>query len=85
MAAPVCEGKNLPRAYPEKGANAIHGLFKTAEEIKAYVEQFSHPFLGQSTAQINWIGGGGAFNMTADGCEAVMDIRMVPGLDTAWC
>lgn len=77
------KGKTCHGAYPEKGANAIHGLFKTAGEIKAYVEQFSHPFLGRSTAQINWIGGGGAFNMTADGCEAVMDIRMVPGLDTA--
>lgn len=76
------KGKTCHGAYPERGANAIHGLFQAAGEIKDYVEQFSHPFLGQSTAQINWIGGGGAFNMTADSCEAVMDIRMVPGLDT---
>lgn len=75
------KGKTCHGAYPERGANAVHGLFRLAEKIRDYVEQFSHPFLGQSTAQINWISGGGAFNMTADSCEAVMDIRMVPGLD----
>lgn len=73
-------GKTSHGAYPETGANAVEGLFLLAEEIKAYAESFSHPFLGASTAQLNWIAGGGAFNMTADACEAVMDIRMVPGL-----
>ena len=76
----LVRGKTCHGAYPEKGANAIHGAVRLAREIKAYTEQFTHPFLGSSTAQLNWIKGGQAFNMAADSCEAVMDIRMVPGL-----
>ncbi len=67
-------------AYPEKGVNAIHYLFRLADKLKDYVSNFRHPVLGASTAQVNWISGGAAYNMTADLCQAVLDIRMTPGL-----
>lgn len=76
------KGKTGHGAYPEKGVNAIHYLYRLAEEIKAYVYGFQNPVLGSATAQIDMINGGVAPNMTADLCEAVMDIRMVPGLTT---
>lgn len=73
-------GKTSHGAYPKDGVNAIHYLYMLAQDIIRYVESFVHPLLGSSTAQIDQICGGIAPNMTADSCEAVLDIRMIPGL-----
>lgn len=78
----IVRGKTGHGAYPEKGVNAILYMYRIAEDIKNYVYGFYHPLLGTATAQIDMIQGGIAPNMTADLCEAVMDIRMVPGLTT---
>lgn len=78
----IVRGKTGHGAYPEKGVNAIHYMYRIAEDIKNYVYGFCHPLLGTATAQVDMIQGGIAPNMTADLCEAVMDIRMVPGLTT---
>lgn len=75
-------GQTSHGAYPEKGVNAIHCFYTLAERIVEYVSGFSHPVLGRATAQIDMIRGGMAPNMTADLCEGVLDIRMVPGLTT---
>ena len=76
------KGKTGHGAYPEKGVNAIHYAYRLGEALIRYVYGFSHPLLGTSTAQIDQIRGGVAPNMTADSCEAVLDIRMTPGLTT---
>lgn len=67
-------------AYPERGVNAIHYLCRLTDQLKDYVSDFRHSVLGSSTAQVNWISGGDAYNMTADRCQGVMDVRMTPGL-----
>ncbi len=67
-------------AYPEAGVNAIFCAVEIGKKTKAFVEQFSHPLLGRSTAQITMIEGGIANNMTPDRCRLVMDIRMTPGI-----
>lgn len=74
------KGRTSHGAYPQEGINAIHCLYELAQELVGYVESFRSPLLGGSTAQIDLIQGGVAPNMTADSCEAVLDIRMVPGL-----
>lgn len=73
-------GKTSHGAYPEQGVNAVEQAVALAMELKAYVEQFSHPVLGASTAQITEISGGIAPNMTPDSCRVLLDIRMTPGL-----
>lgn len=73
-------GKTGHGAYPEQGANAIHFLYQLSKELQTYVESHEHSLLGASTLQINQIQGGIVPNMTADSCEAVLDIRMVPSL-----
>ncbi len=73
-------GKTSHGAYPGQGCNAVEQLVSLAGEIKAYVENFTHPLLGASTAQITQITGGVAPNMTPDNCRILMDIRMTPGL-----
>lgn len=78
----IVKGKTGHGAYPEKGVNAIHYAYRLADGLIKYVYGFSYPALGTSTAQIDMISGGVAPNMTADTCEAVMDIRMTPGLTT---
>ena len=74
------KGRTSHGAYPQEGINAIHCMYDLTRELTAYVESFGSPLLGGSTAQIDLIQGGVAPNMTADICEAVLDIRMVPGL-----
>lgn len=74
------KGKTGHGAYPEQGVNAIHFLYEMAKELRVYIEGFGHYLLGDSTLQINQIQGGIVPNMTADNCEAVLDIRMVPSL-----
>ncbi len=76
------KGKTGHGAYPEAGVNAIHYAYQLAMSIKDYVYSFSNSILGTATAQIDMIKGGTVPNMTADNCELVMDIRMVPGLST---
>lgn len=74
------KGKTGHGAYPEKGINAIERLYALTERLRRYVLDFSHPYLGRSTMQINKIEGGIAANMTADTCRAILDIRMTPPL-----
>lgn len=74
------KGKTSHGAYPKEGANAVSCAARLADQVKAYVETFSHDILGTSTAQITMIQGGVANNMTPDFCRVVMDVRMVPGL-----
>jgi len=75
------KGKTSHGAYPQEGINAIDYGIQIANALGEYVKSFSNEILGDSTAQITIInGGGGAWNMTPDLCRICMDIRMVPGL-----
>lgn len=73
-------GKTSHGAYPEQGCNAVEHLMSLAVQIKDYVNKFTHPLLGASTAQVTQVSGGVAPNMTPDSCRILMDIRMTPGL-----
>ena len=73
-------GKTSHGAYPERGINAIEEGYSFVGKLKSYIEAFTHELLGSSSCQINIINGGIVPNMTADSCEMIMDIRVVPGL-----
>lgn len=74
-------GKTSHGAYPEEGMNAIQYGYEAAYQLIKYLEQYHHPILGGTTAQITMIEGGIAPNMTPDLCRLLMDIRIVPNLD----
>ena len=73
------QGVTSHGAYPAEGINAVEYAIRAATEIKKYVEDITHPFLGNATAQITVIKGGIVPNMTPDAAELTMDIRTVPG------
>ncbi len=73
-------GRTSHSAYPARGTNAVqHGL-ELCQGLRAFVHGFSHPLLGEATAEITGIRGGVASNMIPDACEITMDIRLTPGL-----
>lgn len=77
------KGKTSHGAYPERGINAIEEAYAFVAKLKSYVESFKHELLLTSTCQINLVSGGIVPNMTADSCEMILDIRVVPGLTLA--
>lgn len=73
-------GKTSHGAYPHEGINAIQFGIEICRELKFFVQQFTHPLLKESTAEITSLNGGIAPNMIPDSCEIIMDIRMSPDL-----
>lgn len=73
-------GKTSHGAYPKEGINSIQYLFEICRELKEFICQFTHPLLGESTAEITFSKGGVAPNMIPDYCEMTMDIRFTKEL-----
>lgn len=76
----IVYGKTSHGAYPGEGMNAIQYGYEAAYQLIKYLEQYHHPILGGTTAQITMIEGGISPNMTPDLCRLLMDIRIVPNL-----
>lgn len=68
-------------AYPERGVNAIEGLYAFSRALKREIEGGQHPLLGGATATLTILKGGVKANMVPDRAEAVMDVRTLPGTD----
>jgi succinyl-diaminopimelate desuccinylase len=68
-------------SYPWQGANALEYGFRALTELKDFVVSFSHPVLGNATAQITMGNGGIAPNMVPDDASFLLDMRTVPGID----
>lgn len=65
----------------EGGVNAIHALMAGLERLKSFAFDLpAHPLLDGPTLSLNRIQGGSANNMTPEYCEAVVDIRLPPGV-----
>ena len=73
-------GKTSHGAYPEQGCSAVEHGWQIVHRLKAWVETFSHPLLGSSTANVTQISGGTAPNMIPETCTVLMDIRVTPGV-----
>ncbi len=77
----TAEGRTSHGAYPERGVNAVEGLYECTRRLKRAFEGGSHPLLGAATATLTRIEGGVKANMVPDRAEAVMDVRTLPGTD----
>jgi acetylornithine deacetylase/succinyl-diaminopimelate desuccinylase family protein len=80
-------GKTAHAANPQMGINAIHNLIKIVNRILEIPDKFNwsartHPLVGPPTIGISVIKGGIQRNMVPDYCSAVVDRRIVPGLET---
>jgi len=78
----LVHGKSSHGSQPELGINAIEKLYELIEHIKPIIltgEMDS--LLGKSSLAINKIQGGKRVNITADFCEAEVDIRTLPSLN----
>ena len=73
-------GKQAHAMEPAKGVNAIHAMarFLTALE-RLDLRHTTHPILGGPTFNAGLVRGGIAPNAVPADCEAVIDIRYVPG------
>lgn len=75
-------GKSSHGSTPQLGINAIEKLFELTEEIRSLVcTDETDELLGKSSFALNRINGGTKTNITADYCEAEIDIRTIPSLD----
>lgn len=74
-------GRTSHGAYPDRGVNAIDGLYGFVSQLKGMLSGGSHRLLGSATATLTKIAGGVKANMVPDSAEAVMDIRTLPGAD----
>jgi acetylornithine deacetylase/succinyl-diaminopimelate desuccinylase-like protein len=78
-------GKAVHASAPERGENAIYAMTSAIERIRTEVipqlDQLTHPLLGRTTLSVGTIRGGSKTNIVPDHCEAVIDIRLVPGVE----
>jgi succinyl-diaminopimelate desuccinylase len=77
------KGKTAHTSMPHLGRNAIlemvHFLHRLEESLD--LSSDPHPLLSESTVTVGTIKGGVIINVIPDGCEAELDIRLVPGMD----
>ena len=80
----TAEGKSAHGSSPQLGRNAIYPLAAAVaalSELDFGVEP--HPILGEPTLNVGTITGGSGINLVPDRAEAGIDIRTVPGLQSA--
>ena len=80
-------GKAVHSASPERGENAIYKMADVLrvmrDEIAADLEKLTAPKLGSPTISAGTIRGGSKTNIVPDLCRCEVDIRTIPGQDTA--
>ena len=81
-------GVAVHASRPESGSNAIYKMGDAIDclrrEVAPRLAEKSDPVLGHSTLSVGIIHGGSKVNIVPDYCEASVDIRTIPGIDTAF-
>ncbi len=73
-------GKAAHGSMIREGYNAIVSMQRVLDQVLAMpLGGGIHPLLGESTLNIGTIQGGMKVNIVADSCEAMLDIRTLPG------
>jgi len=75
-------GRAAHSSTPERGVNAILAagrLLPLLAEHDAMLRRRTHPLLGPASLTVTRIAGGIADNIVPDGCEIVLDRRLLPG------
>lgn len=77
-------GKSTHSSSPWKGINAIDRLMKVVSSIRCLVEDGKNiPGIGKQSMNLGAIHGGDIPNRVPDLCEALTDIRILPGTRNA--
>jgi succinyl-diaminopimelate desuccinylase len=64
------------------GNNAIDRMLDALIKLRSFTFDVpDHPLLGEPTINVGKVNGGMVVNLTADRCEAEIDIRPLPGMD----
>ena len=81
-------GVAVHASRPESGSNAIYKMTEAIDclrrDVAPRLAEKSDPVLGRSTLSVGIIHGGSKVNIVPDHCEASVDIRTIPGMDTAF-
>lgn len=76
-------GVSVHASTPDKGRNAIESMMEALSLLKREFPylygNLTDPVLGQTTVNIGTIHGGSKVNIVPDHCEAMVDIRTLPG------
>ncbi|CUX34979.1 M20 family metallopeptidase [Clostridium sp. C105KSO13] len=77
------QGITAHASMPEKGADAIAGMAAMITYIRRKIAQCPvHPELGRSTVTFGQMEGGYSPYVVPDSCQATIDMRLVPPMDT---
>lgn len=80
-------GRAVHASRPADGENAIYKMADAIDclrrEVIPGLEKISDPVLGSPTLSVGTINGGSKINIVPDSCECSVDIRTIPGFDTA--
>jgi succinyl-diaminopimelate desuccinylase len=79
----MAKGKIAHTSMPQLGQNAIMEMVYFLRRLEQSLDLSAdpHPLLSAPTFTVGTIKGGVIINMIPDGCEAQVDIRLVPGMD----
>ncbi|MFZ9964393.1 MAG: M20 family metallopeptidase [Terrimicrobiaceae bacterium] len=81
-------GHAVHASRPEEGDNAIYKITSAIDclrrEVAPKLSEKTDPVLGKSTLSVGTISGGSKVNIVPDFCECSVDMRFVPGVDTAF-
>lgn len=81
-------GVAVHASKPEQGENAIYKMCEAIaclrDEVIPELDKLSDPVLGRPTLSVGTISGGSKINIVPDACEAHVDLRTIPGQDTAF-
>ncbi len=78
----TASGRSAHGSTPELGDNAIYKMSDAVKKLREFTFEFEkHRFLSAPTMNMGLINGGSAPNMVPDKCEAVVNIRYLPGMN----
>ena len=75
-------GRSCHSSTPEMGRNAIYPLAQAALRLEAKCAEWAqepHPIVGPRTLAVTTISGGLAPNVIPDWCQAMVEVRLIPG------
>ena len=80
-------GRAAHSSDPSQGRNAIVGMAPVREALQAFFDeeigQFTRPDFSPCTGSVGMVEGGSAVNIVPDECAVTIDVRTVPGQNTA--
>lgn len=81
-------GVAVHASKPDSGENAIYKMCEAIDclrrEVMPVLKTLDDPLLGHPTLSVGTIGGGSKVNIVPDFCEAVVDMRTIPGQDISF-